>query len=370
MDSPFNTPPPLPDTSATTQVSTPPLRTPAAYPPGDTPVTETPHGGVPAAPGTLVVPRERARSRSRERIEPDGRTSRVRPYVFTLHNLTDDRLAVIEEVLNEERFEYVIVGRETCPTTQREHLQGYFKLKNAATWVNVKRLFGDELNDIHLERAKGSPSQNYEYCSKEKNIFMEKGDRPKGQGNRSDLDDAIAVVTERGLTALATEMPRQFVLHHRGFAALEQRLITKRTEPPQVYVLWGPTGTGKSYWARKLTDDPFVWHPQLGTWFDGYCGQEHAIFEEFRGQIPFGMVLSLLDRYDCRVQVKGGSTEFRCRKIFFTSPAPPEEWFQTLASNDGQVNQLKRRITRVIHLTTPLDVDAPLDPQFNALVNL
>lgn len=364
MASPFSSP-----------VSAPSSSVSASPPP---PAVATPAEGGPSR-------RSRSRSRSRERTPSaparvhsiggpqgarDGRT-RVRPYTITLHDPTPERSSSLEELLSDGRFELVIVGRETCPTTDREHLQGYFKLKNAATWQNVKALFSRSgLDDVHLEQARGSPSQNWQYCSKEGNIFMEKGQPPKGQGQRSDLEAAAAIVAERGLTALAHEMPRQFVLHHRGFAALQQRLIQPRTEAPKVYVLWGPTGTGKSYWARRLTDDPFVWHPQQAQWFDGYEGQDHAIFEEFRGQIPFGMVLSLLDRYDCRVQSKGACGQFRPRKIFFTSPAPPEEWWELLAGNDGKLDQLKRRITRTFHLTRPFNPDEPLSEEFNQLLNL
>eukprot|EP00959_Pyramimonas_sp_CCMP1952_P383736 8041931-Pyramimonas_sp.AAC.2 len=41
------------------------------------------------------------------------------------------------------------------------------------------------------------------------------------------------------------------------------------------------------------------------------CDQhELVIKEEFRGQLPFSMLMRLLDRYDCRVEFKGGSAQF------------------------------------------------------------
>lgn len=137
---------------------------------------------------------------------------------------------------------------------------------------------------------------------------------------------------------------------------MQARLAKKRKTAPKVVVLHGPTGTGKSHTARaELSelyeeDDIYIWHPQQGTWFDGYEGQRGVLFEEFRGQIPFGFLLSLLDKYDCRVQCKGSTTQFAAETIYITSPKPPKEWYENLASNDGGLNQLTRRITETRQL--------------------
>jgi len=137
---------------------------------------------------------------------------------------------------------------------------------------------------------------------------------------------------------------------------LQARLCKRRKAQPDVIVLHGPTGTGKSHTARQELedlygeDDVYVWHPQQGKWFDGYEGQSGVIFEEFRGQLPFGFMLSILDKYDCRVERKGSTTQFAAKTIYITSPKPPVEWYETLATNDGQLNQLTRRITTTRHL--------------------
>lgn len=144
----------------------------------------------------------------------------------------------------------------------------------------------------------------------------------------------------------------QFVRHFRGFEALQSRLAKRRKTVPRVVVLHGPTGTGKSHTARAELEEAgygedqlYIWHPQQASWFDGYEGQPAVIFEEFRGQLPFGALLSLLDKYDCRVQRKGSSTQFAAEVIYITSPVKPSEWYENLTTVEGRLDQLERRIT-------------------------
>ena len=73
------------------------------------------------------------------------------------------------------------------------------------------------------------------------------------------------------------------------------------------------------------------------------------IFEECRGQWPNGFLLSLTDRYDCRIQFKGGSCQFRATGIWFTTPTHPQDWHSDLMDGD-EYTQLERRLSRVIHL--------------------
>ena len=59
-----------------------------------------------------------------------------------------------------------------------------------------------------------------------------------------------------------------------------------------------------------------MWHPHQDRWFDDYDQHHSVIFEEFRGQLPFAFILSLTDRYDRRIQYKGGSCQFLATKNF------------------------------------------------------
>jgi len=270
--------------------------------------------------------------------------NRVRNVCFTLNNppQDDSQLAI----RSDPRVRYLVYGRETAPTTGTRHLQGYVEFSAQLSFNVVREL----LAGAHCEARRGSAQQAADYCKKEGD-FHEQGEI-SNPGKRTDLQDACALVTSGGsLRRVAQDHPETFVRYHRGLAALRLLTQSRRSDPPTVTVLYGLTGTGKSRTAREMCEDPYVWGPEMGSWFDGYDAHTNVIFEEFRGQLPFGFVLRLLDRYDCQVQVKGGSAQFVATTIVITSPVHPREWYTQLADND-KLDQLMRRITEVRHLVT------------------
>ena len=92
--------------------------------------------------------------------------------------------------------------------------------------------------------------------------------------------------------------------------ALRAALIEPRDGSTMLKVrcFYGGTATGKTrsaYDAMKKLDEPYyVWTPARGQWFDGYAGEKNVIMDEFRGQIPLGIMLTILDRYECPLQYK------------------------------------------------------------------
>lgn len=298
----------------------------------------------------VETPRGPARTRS-----TGGKS---RNWVFTINNPTEHPIFM-------ENMRYLVyqleVGANGTP-----HYQGFVQFKHAVAMRTAKNCIGQ---NAHVEQA-ASPARAREYAMKE--ATREEGPWEHGEwlapapGRRTDLEAAVEMVRAHGLRRVAEEMPAVFVRNHRGLAALQAITAGYRTEPPKILVLYGPTGCGKSYTARKMmpqipdTDLPdmdqhWVWDPSLGKWFQGYTGQKYVIFEEFRGQLTFGQMLSLLDRYTCHVEYKGGSTNWVASRIVITSPVHPRMWYESLASNDGQMDQLMRRLTsngsKIVELT-------------------
>lgn len=243
---------------------------------------------------------------------------------------------------DKEYMKYLVFGRETCPDTGKKHLQGYVEFLRAMDFGKIVDLLGGE--GVHIETRKGSPRQASDYCKKEKD-FEEFGELSK-QGKRSDLDEVVEHL-ENGLTVRETALanPIQYIKYHRGIEKLRSFMIKPRDFVPEVTVMYGKTGTGKSRKAREGVEDYYVWTPARGKWWDGYDGQTTVIMEEFRGQLPLGYMLTLLDRYECPVECKGGSIEFVAKNIIITSPKHPRDWYED-QSND-KIDQLLRRVTHV-----------------------
>jgi len=230
------------------------------------------------------------------------------------------------------------VGEKGTP-----HLQGHVRFKRNYRLSALKKI----CNRTHWEEAK---CEDFNYELKGDNIYVR--DERKKKGQRSDLE-RVADMARGGssIREIANEYPGQFIRYGRGIRDLMGVMVEPRNTPPNVVVYWGETGTGKSRKAREdfQGKDYYVWTPQRGKWFDGYMGHKNVIFEEFRGQLPLGFILTILDRYECPVEYKGGTTEFVGTEIIITSPKHPRDWYENM-DNDNAEAQLLRRISVIVNL--------------------
>lgn len=69
--------------------------------------------------------------------------------------------------------DYVVVGIENCPLTQKQHYQGYIEFKKPYELGSVKRILNDK--ETHLEIARADASACISYCKKDNNILIEYG---------------------------------------------------------------------------------------------------------------------------------------------------------------------------------------------------
>lgn len=110
----------------------------------------------------------------------------------------------------------------------------------------------------------------------------------------------------------------------------------------EVYVFWGPTGTGKSRRAwNEAGVDAYPKIPSTKFW-DGYRGQEKVVIDEFTGEIGITHMLRWLDRYPVTIENKGGGCPLNASKIWITSNINPLEWYQNVPRS--QVDALIRRM--------------------------
>ena len=120
----------------------------------------------------------------------------------------------------------------------------------------------------------------------------------------------------------------------------------------QVFVFWGPTGTGKSRLAwQEAGIDAYPKAPTSKFW-DGYQGHENVVIDEFTGQIDITHLLRWFDRYPVCVETKGSGTVLKAKRIWLTSNIDPREWYPTAPKS--QQDALKRRFTMVKHFPMPI----------------
>ena len=96
--------------------------------------------------------------------------SRHRNWCFTLNNWIEDEFEKIKKWII-KYCKYGIIGRE-IGEQGTPHLQGYFQRNNPGSLSGLKTQVSPR---AHFEIARGTPSQNYEYCTKEDGTPWEHG---------------------------------------------------------------------------------------------------------------------------------------------------------------------------------------------------
>lgn len=109
-----------------------------------------------------------------------------RSWCYTINNYTQDDIVALESI----PCKVHICGKEVCNTTQTPHLQGYIRFEKPQRFSWWKLHFPR----AHVEMRHGSEAQAFEYCTKENNIVIHKGEPSKNinYGNRN--EEATAVI--------------------------------------------------------------------------------------------------------------------------------------------------------------------------------
>jgi hypothetical protein len=159
-----------------------------------------------------------------------------------------------------KKLAYLGYVKETCPSTGKEHWQGFAYSNQVMRLTGWKKLFPG----AHIEQVRSDFAANEKYCSKEGQL-IEHGQRPR-QGERTDLQE-LKVQLDVGKRPLeiADEVNGMFGVVARTHRFTESYFQYKRAKTlahdrtvPDVYVRIGPPGTGKTRWM----DDTYG----IGNW--------------------------------------------------------------------------------------------------------
>lgn len=264
--------------------------------------------------------------------------SKSRSFCFTVNNWTAEHIETLQSL--EEEVKYLIVGDEVGEQGT-PHLQGYVYFKNPRSIGGIQKVLPG-----HIMVARGTPRQNFEYCSKQK-VILELGERPKGKGKRTDIALVKEAVAEGANASEIWEIAPSYQAYRMGLEGIKLKQ-EGRNWVPNVYWFWGPTGMGKTRKAVEMFPNAWISGRNL-KWWEGYYGQEDVIIDDFRPDFcTFHELLRILDRYPYRVEVKGGSQQLLARNIVITCPFPPTCAYST----SENLEQLFRRLTVVEHIGT------------------
>ena len=228
---------------------------------------------------------------------------------------------------DKDNIRYIIYGRERCPTTHREHYQGFAifrrtcRMPKAKGWINAG-------NGIHLESRRGTRVEARDYCRKWDQHPTEWGEFD-GVTKEELFKKPIGYIKEHN--------PEFFCRYHKGLEKLQPK--GEKWRDVKVTLIHGETGSGKTRMVMEK-EDVYKLDPPY-TWFDGYEGESILLLDDYKkGAINRGLFLNLLDGYRLRLETKGGHTWALWSEVYITSNTGMDCWDEAM----------KRRVSEVVTL--------------------
>ena len=279
----------------------------------------------------------------------------------------------IEAVLKTVPSKYHVFGRETAPTTGKKHLQGliifpertYFKLAVKKLTVNEKKphICAQGFSETH-KRIPSTVQDAIQYCKKEGN-FWENGIPPNAWLSSGDqkFDEALTLAETGNLKEIRSKYPRLYTTYKNFYIAeanknAKYEMLTGNIKEHFLW-LYGPSGVGKSYLARKLAADsgrPY-YVKALNKWWDNYENEDIVIIEEINPDYcskNAAEIKTWFDIYPFPCEFKGGSfKQIRPQYMIITSNYSVEECFSFT-----DIDPIKRRFTAINYLVRA-SVDQP-----------
>lgn len=245
---------------------------------------------------------------------------------------------------------YCVYQLECAPTTGQLHYQGYVEFKRSVRLAAVK----DVLPGAHWEPRKGTRDQARNYCMKRETRIdgpWEDGEWTEvSKGRRTDLE-VFADKIKAGATdsELAMESSCTFLRYFRGAQQMRNAIAIPRNCDKQLLEVYiGPPGCGKTY--RAFTRNKDIYIKPYGEWFDGYRGTQPVLIDDFYGDMPWSQLLTITDKYPCRVPIKGSFSNFNPSKIIITSNSFPTAWYSRLIQlGKIDINAFLRRVDRWVY---------------------
>lgn len=291
----------------------------------------------------------------------EGRIVRARWWSITINCKEDQRTPDKPYLcLEDNGLLYYCFQLEQCPTTDRLHFQGCLRYDRPVSMRQVKEFV--RVPHAHLEAAKDYRSLIV-YCKKEESRVEGpwEGGCSGDQGKRSDLAEVAEILRSGGtIQDVADVRPEAIIRYGRGILTLQETLQRSRLRPHlKVYLVWGPTGTGKTWLAHQLDRNVQGVADLKNPWFNGYTGGKTLLLDEAgKGMMCVNLLKRILDVYPVAAPVKGGFVPINCDTIIITSNTYFADWYPGLDPMD--LAAVARRFTKIYHIESQEQSSAAL----------
>jgi hypothetical protein len=228
-------------------------------------------------------------------------------FVFTDFNM-DKKFSLTDEIRG------IGWGREVCPTTGKEHLQGMIQVFKQSRFKAIIKLLG---GNVWIKVARGTVEQCKEYCSKEGlytqyGNFVRKGQKLQGIVENYEAGNSIIDIIENN--------EDMYMKYHGGidkiYMHLEDRDKGSVKRSMTNWIIWGDSGIGKTtaIYNKHGRENCYMLADPKGDnkCWNGYTGQGVLILDEFYSWLHLNDILRLLDGnpYQCRGLCKSTYANF------------------------------------------------------------
>lgn len=247
-----------------------------------------------------------------------------------------------------------------------EHLHGVLSSDSSVRFSTIKNFLGEK---AHIEMTQGTKKEAEDYINK-MGKYAEKGEvilakfqvgEIKGrQGGRSDIQLIRDAINE-GLTWRAVMRLEDRFYSPKYVSIIKNMYFDKRNkETPfkrdvKVHWLVGDSGSGKTGITLDLLkeygEDSFFIVSDYQNPFDGYAGERIIILDEFRGQIPYAVLLGMLEGYKKEMHARYANVIGLWDEVYISTIKTPEEVYAKMMEKEDTetdpISQLLGRITDI-----------------------
>lgn len=218
-----------------------------------------------------------------------------------------------------------VKGQPELGESGYRHWQLIVSFTTKKTLAQVKSAF---CPSAHCEPTRSTAAETYVHKDETRDGEpFEFGAKSLNRNSAHDWDVIKTLATSGKLDQIPSDI---FVRYYRTLRSISSDYARPVGIEKQVFVFFGPTGTGKSRRAwEEAGTDVYAKDPRSKFWC-GYSGQEHVVIDEFRGGIDISHLLRWFDRYPVNVELKGSSIPLSARKIWITSNLHPSAWYTDL----------------------------------------
>ena len=291
-----------------------------------------------------------------------------RKWQLTINNPQDKGLdhRTLRLILDDLRsLEYFCMADEIGLETQTFHTHIFIVTRSPVRFSRLKKLF----SEAHIERARGTATENRDYVAKEgkweadkkgetkiEGSFEEWGELPDepGQGARTDIAQLYEMIADGMSNAEIMSQNPDLAIHISRMDKIRQDILEARYREEfrqlDVTYIFGPTGTGKTRGVMEKHGYSNVYRVTTYTYpFDRYSQEPVLLFDEFRSSLMVGDMLDYLDGYPLALPARYANRQACYTTVYLVSNIPPQDQYKNVQENEPATwKAFLRRIHHVI----------------------